>query len=58
MQQVLPMPGVSLEDIVKMHRVEHAKREAAWQLELEQRRRECAARACIDVDALHKKLAI
>jgi hypothetical protein len=58
MQQRLPMPSAPIDEIVRMHRVEHAKREAAWLKELEQRRRECAARACIDVDALREKLAI
>ncbi|MBX3155620.1 MAG: hypothetical protein KF773_06455 [Deltaproteobacteria bacterium] len=58
MQQRVRMPSVSLEELVRAHRVEHAKREAAWLKELEQRRRECAARACIDVAALREKLAI
>jgi hypothetical protein len=55
-----PEPDMSppLEDVVRMHRVESARREAAWMQELEQRRRECAARACVDVAALRAKLAI
>jgi hypothetical protein len=55
-----PSSGMSphTEELVKLHRVECAKREAAWQDELEQRRRECAKRACLDVEALRAKLAI
>ncbi len=52
------MPSSFLEDVVRTHRVENAKREAGWIIELEERRRECAKRACIDVDALRDKLAI
>jgi hypothetical protein len=52
------MPNTLVEDVVKAHRVENAKREAGWIIELEQRRRECAKRACIDIDALRYKLAI
>jgi hypothetical protein len=58
MQQGRGMPRPSLEELERMHRVESAKREAAWLEELEQRRRECAKRACIDVAALRDKLAI
>jgi hypothetical protein len=47
-----------VEELVKLHRVECARREAAWQDELEQRRREIAKRACLDIDALRAKLAI
>jgi hypothetical protein len=47
-----------VEELVKSHRVECAKREAVWQDELERRRRECAARSCIDIEALRAKLAI
>jgi hypothetical protein len=55
-----PCSGMSqrIEDLVKSHRVEHAKREAAWLDELEERRREIAKRACLDVEALRAKLAI
>ena len=48
----------NLEDVVRMHRVENAKREAVWMVELEQRRQVCAARAVIDFVALRFKLAI
>jgi hypothetical protein len=58
MQQRVGMTGASLDELEKMHRVETAKREAAWLEELEQRRRECAKRACIDTAALRIKLAI
>jgi hypothetical protein len=47
-----------VEELVKSHRVECAKREAAWQDELERRRREIAQRACLDIEALRAKLAI
>jgi hypothetical protein len=55
-----PSSGMSprIEELVKSHRVEHAKREAAWADELEGRRREIAKRACLDVEALRAKLAI
>jgi hypothetical protein len=58
MQQRVGMPSDVLEELERMHRVETAKREAAWLEELEQRRRECAKRACIDTAALRIKLAI
>ena len=58
MQQRVGMPGASLEELERTHRVETAKREAVWLQELEQRRRECAKRACIDTAALRIKLAI
>jgi hypothetical protein len=48
----------NIDDIVQAHRVTSARREATWMDELEQRRRECVARARIDVEALRIKLAI
>ena len=48
----------SIDDIVQAHRVTNARREATWVDELEQRRRECAARARLDLEALRAKLAI
>ena len=50
--------STQVEELVKSHRVECAKREAAWQDELERRRREIAERSCIDIAALRAKLAI
>jgi hypothetical protein len=47
-----------VEALVKLHRVECAKREAAWANELEQRRQDIAKRACLDIAALREKLAI
>jgi hypothetical protein len=51
------MPSL-LDELVKAHRVEHAKRERAWMVELEERRHAIATRACIDVAALRAKLGI
>ena len=50
--------STQVEELVKSHRLEWAKREAAWQDELERRRREIAERSCIDIAALRAKLAI
>jgi hypothetical protein len=47
-----------VDDIVRRHRVQQAKREQAWLLELEQRRHVIASRACIDVAALRAKLGV
>ncbi|HEU0033298.1 MAG TPA: hypothetical protein VFQ53_21845 [Kofleriaceae bacterium] len=41
-----------------MHRVECARRERSWTAELEQRRRDIADRARIDLAALRARLAI
>ena len=50
--------STQVEELVKSHRVECAKREAAWQDELERRRRDIAKQACLDIEALRIKLAI
>jgi len=48
----------STDDLMKAHRVESAKRNTAWMLELEHRRHEIAARACIDLAAMRVKLGV
>jgi hypothetical protein len=50
--------STTLDELVKTHRVEQAKRERAWMVELEQRRHVIAMRACIDVVALRAKLGV
>jgi hypothetical protein len=57
MQYRWGMPSLA-DDLVKTHRVEQAKRERAWMVELEQRRHAIAMRACIDVEALRAKLGV
>ncbi len=57
MQYRLGMSSMS-DELAKAHRVEQAKRERAWAVELEERRHTIAMRACINIAALRAKLGI
>ncbi len=58
MQYQNGMPTSYADHIVKMHRVEQAKREHVWQAELDARRQVIASRACVDVEGLRQKLGV
>jgi hypothetical protein len=46
------------QELVRTHRVDSAKREAAWQQELEARRQVIASRCSVDLEALRHKLGV
>jgi len=48
----------SAQELVRTHRVASAKREAAWQQELEARRQAIASRCSVDLEALRLKLGV
>lgn len=54
----MPSMTQNLLDVIEKHRVESSRREAAWMLELAQRRLDIAQKAHLDTDALRAKLAI
>jgi len=53
--QVMPTQS---QELVRTHRVDSAKREAAWQQELETRRQAIAERCSVDLEALRVKLGV
>jgi hypothetical protein len=52
------MPTSYADQLARTHRVEQAKREHEWLVELAARRQAVAARAHIDIEGLRQKLGI
>ena len=54
----MPVMPTQSQELVRTHRVDSARREAAWQQELEARRQVIAARCAVDLEALRHRLGV